>query len=254
MVVRALAVVVFAMLTACFRAPVPMSSLKYEVKPQARCLVLLFPGAGSNQHDFEKEGFLQKLQASGLSLDVIATNATLGYYFNNSMTVRVHDDILVPAKAAKTYEKVWAIGMSMGGFGSLFYSQQRPGDIDGVFALAPYLGDKSLGEEIKEAGGLAKWQAPPAEPSTNDNYQRQLWRWLQEVTSGKTQGPVIYSGWGKEDSLGTMDKLLGDALPEGHVSLTDGAHEWAPWNLLLEQFLKDGPMAKECAAAPAAAE
>jgi pimeloyl-ACP methyl ester carboxylesterase len=225
----------------------PMEKLTYAVNPPPKCLVVLMPGAGSTAGDFEGEGFLKKLQVSGLSLDVIAANAVLGYYLRNSMIPRLRQDIVRPALAGKPYQKRWIMGMSMGGFGSLFYAMNKPGDFDGVFALAPFLGDKKLADEIREAGGLKKWQAPePAEP-TNDNYQRQLWRWLQEVTADPSKGPDIWSGWGKEDGLAPMDQLLGDALPEGHVLLTDGAHEWGPWNELVERFLKEGPLAKDCA-------
>jgi pimeloyl-ACP methyl ester carboxylesterase len=242
------------LLSACFRAPVPMEKIDYPASaPPARCLVVMMPGAGSNDGDFEKEGFLKVVQDSGLSIDVIAANATLGYYFNNTMVPRLHDDIVVPATTGKQYEKKWIMGMSMGGFGTLFYSLQHPHDFDGMYALAPWLGSNSLIEEIRNAGGLKKWQAPAPETPTNDNYQRQLWRFLQAVSNDPSQGPDVYVGWGDQDSLGPADQLFADALPQDHVGHQPGAHQWPVWNALLAKWLKDGPLARDCAKGPAAA-
>lgn len=231
-------------------AAVPMKSTKYEVNPPARCLIVLMPGAGSDMGDFEKEGFVEKLQDSGLSIDVVAANAVLGYYVRGAMLPRLNDDVMDPLQAAKQYEKRWIMGMSMGGFGSLFYAMNHPEDVDGAFAMAPFLGDEKLIREIREAGGIAKWKAPPAEPVDADNYQRQLWRWLQEVTADPTKGPELWVGWGTEDDLAPADQLLGDALPKEHVLLTPGAHDWPPWNTLVERFAKEGPIAQQCAKLP----
>ena len=235
------------LLVGCWRAPVPMAKLDYAVNPPARCLVVLMPGAGSNMRDFEDEGFVQKLQASGLSLDVVAADATLGYYMKETMLDRVHDDVMAPAQSAKQYEKRWIMGMSMGGFGSLFYAMHHPEDVDGVFAMAPWLGDEKLIREIRDAGGLKAWQAPQKARVDGDNYQRQLWRWLQETTAEPSKGPELWAGWGRDDTLAPADQLLGDALPEGRVYLTDGAHQWGPWNVLVERFAKEGPLARDCA-------
>jgi S-formylglutathione hydrolase FrmB len=231
---------------ACFRAPVPMAKLDYAVNPPARCLVVLMPGAGSNMGDFEEEGFVKKLQDSGLSLDVIAANATLGYYMRETMLPRVHEDVMIPAQTGKQYEKRWIMGMSMGGFGSLFYAMNYPQDVDGVFAMAPWLGDEKLIREIKESGGLKAWAAPEKQPVNGDNYQRQLWRWLQEMTADPSKGPELWAGWGKDDSLAPADQLLGDALPPGQVYLTEGGHQWGPWNLLVDRFVREGPLAQQC--------
>jgi pimeloyl-ACP methyl ester carboxylesterase len=224
-----------------------MKFLSYELHPQPKCLVVLLPGAADDMTAFEEVGMLQTLRNSGLSFDVIASNATLGYYVKNAFVVRLHDDVLTPALAKKPYAHVWLVGPSMGGFGTLFYAEHHPDQVDGVIAFAPFLGDAPLAKEIRESGGLAKWSAPAVQPSNEDNYQRQLWRWLQEVTEGKTKGPDIYVGWGLSDGLGNTDELLADALPTGHSMTTEGGHDWPPWNVMLARFLKEGDIAQQCA-------
>lgn len=237
----------------CFSAPVPMRSLKYELQPKAKCLVVFLPGAGDTAEAFEQEGFVDIMRQSGLSLDVVAANATLGYYLKGTMRERLPVDVVLPAQKAGGYQQTWVMGMSMGGFGSLFYAQHHVGEIDGVFAMAPYLGRESLAKEIRAQGGLAQWQAPAKEQTTEDNYQVQLWRWLQAVSTGKEPGPQLFVGWGTEDSLGAADEVLGNALPKGHVFTTAGGHDWPPWRVILKAFLAEGTFSKACSADAAGA-
>ena len=147
----------------------------------ARCLVVLLPGAGDRMGAFADNGFVAAIQASGASVDVLSADATMGYYFRGVVGDRLEQDLLASARAG--HEHVWIVGVSMGGFGSLHYTQQHPEHVDGVIALAPYLGDRKLGEEIVRAGGLARWTPDPPAPLTKKNYQRQLWSWLHNPGS-----------------------------------------------------------------------
>jgi pimeloyl-ACP methyl ester carboxylesterase len=224
-----------------------MQSLKYELKPDAKCLVVLLPGLQDSMHVFDRVGMLKELRDSGLSFDVIASNATLGYYTSETVLTRLHDDVIEPAMVAKTYEHVWLMGPSIGGFGALFYAQHHPDKVAGVIAFAPYLGDEDLLKEIHDSGGLKKWSAPAVEPVSSETYQRQLWRWLQEVATGKTKGPELYVGWADSDRLGPGDELLAEALPLGHSLTTEGKHDWPPWNVMLDRWLKESALAQQCA-------
>jgi enterochelin esterase-like enzyme len=236
---------------ACFSAPQPMRSVRWDAAPaaRARCLVVFFPGAGDAAEDFEKEGFVDVFRRRGLSVDLVAANATLGYYFKGLMPEQAHVDVVAPAQAAG-YERTWLVGMSMGGFGALFYAEAHPATVDGVLALAPFLGDKALAKDIRDAGGLSKWPAPPKGPVTEATYQRQTWRWLQARTSGGEPGPELNVGWGDDDGLGAADVLLANELPPGHVFHTPGGHDWGPWKALLTAFLRDGTLTKQCAVPP----
>ena len=176
-------------------APVPMTSIS-DVAPsgKGRCLVVFLPGRGDSAEDFVREGFVGALRERKLSVDIVAANATLGYYLKNTLVDWLSADVL-DAWLAKGYEQVWAIGNSMGGLGTLIYPLRKPGVLTGILALAPYLGDEPLIHEIEKQGGLAKWAAPPkATTFDQDNYQGQLWRWLQAVTRGERRDPL--STWG----------------------------------------------------------
>ena len=231
-----------------FPAPVPMTSARYLMPDRegARCLVVLLPGAGDRADAFREEGFIDALQTGGVSVDIVAADATLGYYIRGNNSERIQADVLGYGRVPG-YEQVWMVGISMGGFGTLDYSQRHSGDVDGIFALAPYLGDESLGEEIRSAGGLRKWRPDLNEPFTEENYQRQTWSWLHRVVTGKQPGPAIYLGFGDDDGLGPQDEVLGQALPRNHVFHAPGGHDWRAWRNLLEQFLQASEFRTRCA-------
>lgn len=229
-------------------APVPMGSA-FDVAPKgakAKCLLVLLPGAGDTAETFREQGFVEEVHKSGASADVLAANATMGYYFRGFAAQRIEEDVVGPVRARGNYEQVWLVGISMGGFGTFHYTQFFPEHVDGILALAPYLGDKSLGQEIRDAGGLAKWTPDAAAPITEDNYQRQLWSWLKRVTVEKQPGPAIYLGFGDEDGLGPQDGLLGAVLPKEHVFHAPGGHDWPPWKSMFTQFLQTPEFKARC--------
>ena len=227
-------------------APVPMASLKDAHPGRAKCLLVFLPGAGDHADAFSQEQLVQAVRAKPLSVDIVSADATLGYYLRGVLAERLDADVVSPARAAGAQE-TWVAGMSMGGFGSLFYAQQRPGQVQGVLAMSPFLGSAAVTKEIRDAGGLARWQAPPPAPSTSDNYDRQLWRWLQEVTVKGASGPEIYLGWGDAEALAADDALLGAAVPADHVFHAPGKHEWNTWRSILAQWLERSRFAQRCA-------
>ena len=211
----------------------------------ARCLVVLLPGAGDHASAFREEGFVAEIQRSGASVDIVAADATIGYYFRGVAVERIAADVLGPLRGR--YEEVWLMGVSMGGFGSLHYAQQHADEVDAVAVFAPYLGSRRIGAEIRDAGGLARWTPDPPAPITKKNYQRQLWSWLHRVTSGAQRGPTLYVGYGDDDHLAPQNALLAAALPPEHVFHAKGGHDWPVWRALLQQFLQRSQFTTRCA-------
>ena len=225
-------------------APVPMASVR-DPQPGAKCLLVFLPGAGDSAEDFARHGFVAALRGHDLSVDVVAANATRGYYAKGVLVERLHDDVIAPAQA-RGYQQTWLIGMSMGGLGTLLYSHDYPHEVTGVLALAPFLGGPSLIEELQQTG-LARWPAPPPGPLAEATYQRELWRWLQAVTAGREEGPQLSIGWGRADRLGPAARVLAAALPPERVYEVDGAHAWGPWKESLEAFLARSDFSRSCA-------
>jgi alpha-beta hydrolase superfamily lysophospholipase len=231
-------------------APTPLRTVEYGSSQQqqpAKCLFVLLPGAGDPAERFRDQGFVEDLQNSNRSIDIRATDATLGYYMKGTLLDRLEADVITPAKA-RGDEEIWLMGPSMGGLGSLLYSRVHTAEVTGVLAIAPFLGDQDLIEEIAAAGGLAQWQAPPRvdDAMCRDNYQRELGRWLQAATQGREPAPAIFLGYGTSDRLSRADSLLAEALPASRVFVTTGGHEWPAWRRVLASFLQSPEFATHC--------
>lgn len=237
-------------LTSCAalsKAPVPMTSQKH-LRPEAdsKCLVVLLPGAGDDAARFEQHGFIDALRKRGLSVDVIAAEATYGYYAKGMLVERLGADVILPAQGTG-YARLWVMGTSMGGMGTLLYAREHAKEVDGILLLAPFLGAPAIAEEVKQAGGLSKWQAPPAAAVvTEDNYQREMWRWLQAVLDGREPGPRVYLGWGTEDRLAPQATVLSEALPGERVFAVPGPHTWATWSTSFQKFLETSDFERDC--------
>ncbi len=227
-------------------AHVPMTSQAWPRSPEgrAKCLLVLLPGAGDKGRAFEEQGFVELVRQSGLSVDVIAADATFEYYSRKAMFERIRLDVVEPAHA-KGYERTWVAGISMGGMGALLFTRKNLGLVDGVLAMAPYLGDADLHREISQAGGLAKWNPPTGELH---NYQRDLWRWFKALADGSRKSPSLYLAYGEADGMSQAHALLEKALPAERVYKTPGGHEWEPWRTLFRRFLAESDFARQCKA------
>ena len=246
---KRLAVVALLLAGGCvgpMQAPAPLRSIEYaQAAAPAKCLFVLLPGRGDRAETFEERGFVAALQDRALSIDIRATDATFGYYMRGTFVERLAADVIAPAKA-RGYQEIWLVGPSMGGFGSLLYSRGHAADVTGVLAIAPFLGDRKLIAEIAAAGGL-NWHAPARVDEINrDNYQGELWRWLQAATQGMENAPLIFAGYGTADSLSAADSLLTAELPPARVFLTAGGHEWPAWRRILDSFLDSPDFAAHC--------
>ena len=234
-----------SLLGACYRprpATVPLRVLHHDQAGGAhRDLVVFLPGRGDRPEDFARHGLLALAREGGLAADVLAVDSHLGYYIDRSIVIRLHDDVIAPARA-RGYERIWLAGISMGALGSILYMQEHPGDIAGAVLLAPYLGEKPLIDEIEQAGGLRSWK--PARFSGGD-YQRETWRWLQTHYAGPTDTPgshPLWLGYGEKDRFRQSDRLLAAVLPPERVFTAPGGHTWRAWRALWGKLVAAGAL------------
>jgi len=230
-------------LAGCFGScKTPLEVLKYESTPDRnKNLIVFLRGMGGtlncffDGHEcFEKEGFVEAVRIRGLSYDMIAPNTHFGYYNDRTLMTRLKEDIIQPAKAKK-YEKIWLVGTSMGGLGSILYLKDYEKNIDGVLLLGPFLGEKLIIDEIYSAGGIAYWE--PGDYDEEDDWQRMLWHWLKEYNRHGNIHPPIYLGIGKEDFYYRAQKLLASSLSPGHVIEVNGKHRFSTFKRIWDIFL-----------------
>ncbi len=217
----------------------PLESLYYnagETKTQKNLIVFL-RGRGGSHEDFATDGFVDAVKVRKLPYDMIAPNAHFGYYFGETLVARIKADIIEPAQA-KGYEKIWLVGASMGGLGALMYSRYYPEDVEGVYVIAPFLGYNGIVDEISNAGGVREWN--PGEYNSDDDWQRMLWDWLKQHTDKRNPKPVIYLGYGTEDSYVKAQRLMEELLPRDQVITTPGGHTPRTMKKLWDMFLAEG--------------
>lgn len=157
-------------------AVVPMQSIavRSACRSTLAPLVVMLPGAYSRPRDFVDEGFVDALRSRGVDADVQVVDAHLRYYEDKTIVERLRQDVVRPA-LARGVPQVWLVGISLGGFGALGYAARHGDEIAGVLALAPYLGRRSVLQELEAAGGPAAWRrrSPPPEA---DDLEREVWR------------------------------------------------------------------------------
>lgn len=209
---------------------------------QAPVLLVLLPGANMTLAEMQDEGFVRALRQRRLAVDVLLVGASLNYLYDGSLLDRLHNDVIEPYRA-RGYRRIWLAGISLGGFVAMAYALEHPGQIEGIVALAPYLGPKPLLQEIAVAGGPALWQRTVA-PREDDRDQR-LWRWL---ANRPADAPALHLGYGTEDRFAQGHALMAGTLQPERVLTVQGGHDWAPWRKLWADWLDRRHLPAACAA------
>lgn len=220
--------------------PMPVQRFPAACGPQPDTLLVLLPGRGMTLGELRREGFVDAVRAQGLAVDLWLADAHMGYFKAKTIVPRLHEDIVVPARA-QGYRRIWLAGISLGGFGALVYSDEHPAEVDGVLLLAPYLGEPEATQELAAAGGLQRWTAPSGDlPDTA--FDRRLWRSLQARLRPGTVAAPVYLGYGLQDRLSGSHALLAAALPPAQVFTAPGGHDWDPWRGLWQRLLAAAPL------------
>lgn len=240
------------LLCGCFpQTKVPIDTIYYGAANinSPRMLFVFLHGNGDRNSVFDKEGFVEAVRSRGLPVDMVSVDAHIGYYMNATIVMRLKEDVIDPARA-KGYDRIWLIGNSLGGFGSLLYAREHPNEISGMVLLGPYLGERQIINDIRHAGGLLRWEPGDVLLKTKEDAEKHIWIWLKEhdqqgqIRAGgkdcpKGQGcvPKIYLGYGTYDRFTYAQDLLASLLPPEQVIAINGGHDWSTWKELWEHFL-----------------
>jgi pimeloyl-ACP methyl ester carboxylesterase len=212
--------------------PLSIRRCPYEGSSPTRDLLVCLPGIGDEAKDFERWGFVDLVRTRQWAADVLLVDAHYGYYADRSLLRQLHHDVLLPA-AVSGYRSIWLAGISMGGLGALLYASEYERDVHGVVAIAPFLGSRTLVQEIASAGGLARWTST-VNPSDEI---RAIWSWARTRREGIAPAPEIFLAYGEEDLFADAHRLLASVLPASHVLTAPGGHRWRVWHELWTKFL-----------------
>jgi pimeloyl-ACP methyl ester carboxylesterase len=195
--------------------------------------LLLLPAAATTADDFMREGFVEDLEAQHVAATVVRSEVPVDIYAADRIVTLLREKVLT-MRHAGARERVWLAGISLGGMTALACAESHRELIDGVVAIAPWPGPRSLWDDVPGAGGIAAWSARHREARFDD--ERRVWRWLGEGAPG---GPQVVIGHGAQDRFAEGQRLLGDALPSEHRLIVDGAHDWPTWRALWQRLLID---------------
>jgi pimeloyl-ACP methyl ester carboxylesterase len=239
----------------CFSAvKIPMDTTFFyrAESPRNHTLLVFLPGRGDTVKSFDRNGFVEAVRTAGVAADMLGVEAYEEYYRNRTIFMRLREDVISPA-IKQGYRKIWLVGISMGGLGALLYDSEYPGDLRGIIALAPYLGNDSILDEISQSEGLARWQPQPR--TDDDQEDRIIWRRLKLFATPEKSAGRVYLGFGREDRFAATNRFFGTILPAKQVVSVPGRHDWQTWKLLWDTLitgaLRDRGLA-ESAASPGA--
>ncbi len=223
-------------------------------RTQAPVLLVLLPGAHMAPQEMLDQGLVQAVRQRRLAVDVLVADAHLGYIYDGSLLRRVHDEVIAPARA-RGVQRIWLAGISLGGYVAMGVALRYPGLIEGIVALAPYLGRRPLVQAVDAAGGAARWRQT-AQPRDAQDVDHELWMWLSQppttdsvsatLATPTSHRPALYLGYGLDDRFAQGHALMAATLPPGHVSTAPGGHDWPPWRMLWSQWLDRGLLPQTC--------
>jgi pimeloyl-ACP methyl ester carboxylesterase len=206
-----------------------------DAQRQASVLVVMLPGAYSVPSDSIDQGLVSSLRTHGLAVDVVLADAHLGYAGNGTLLERLRDDVLEPARR-EGYRRIWLVGISLGGFASLGLLMRHAQWIEGVLAIAPYVGSPALLRQVAAAGGASAY-ADTAHPA--GDLEVDLWTWLGRSSAAQREPIHLYTG--SQDRLISGQRLLAALLAADHVVEVPGDHDWPAWNTLWSRWLARAP-------------
>jgi hypothetical protein len=239
---RCAAVAAVAMCVGCANKP---ATLAVQVVP-ADCghpvdtLLVLLPGSYDDAVKFVAEGFVDAVHHARVAADVALVDASVPFYRDEDIVVRLDADVVGPAKA-RGIRHLWFAGISIGGLGSLIYANEGHDAVDGLLVIAPYLGERTVVAEVAASGGLARWSPPGVVP--RDDHDRLIWQWLKTLTdpAGAARPPLVL-GYGVDDRFAAGERLLADALPRDRVFTAPGGHDWPAWRDVWPRMLAAAPL------------
>jgi len=213
--------------------PMPVHEYRAKADAPARTLLVMLPGRRGTAEQFMDEGFVDLVLKAGYPLDIIAAEAHIGYYYNKTVIERLRQDVILPARA-RGYERIWILGISMGGLGAIWYDRTHPGDVDGLILLAPYLGDRAIVDEVEAAGGMRGWHQ---DAQDKGGFQKEIWALTKGYEDRQTTVGRLFLGYGLQDDFALSNSLLAREIPADQVATLPGSHDWGTWRLLLTRFL-----------------
>lgn len=207
--------------------PIPLQVIFAPQQAAEHPLVILLPGRGDDLDGLRDTGMAQVIQKAWPQADVLLAGATMNYYAEGKVAQRLHDEIIVPARA-RGYKQIWLTGASLGGMGALMYERVYPHDVTGIVLYAPFMGEPSVIKQL--AGNVASWDPGPKPAVLDaDNYETEIWR-VVKGWQDPAEAQRVWLVCGDSDRFIEAAKLISPLLPRDHFVEVKGGHDWDVWD------------------------
>jgi pimeloyl-ACP methyl ester carboxylesterase len=198
-------------------------------------LLVMVPGIGMTQADLHEQGLIGAVLERGWPLAIAVVDPGGESYLDGSAAGRLADGILGACRDAGC-DRIWLAGISLGCQGILQCVLMRPGLIEGVILVTPYLASTGLIGEVTRTGGLKNWAASQ---TGVEHPERVLLAWLAATPISRL--PRILVGRAMADRFVATANLLAGILPVDQVVSVAGAHDWESWCSLWRLILDRHP-------------
>ena len=165
-----------------------MSGEYFHYQAANTTLVVLLHGLGGGAENFQTYGTVEEIRTCAPAANIFGANSHFGYYRERNLIERLHVDIIQPARAAGI-KRIWFLGVSMGGMGTLVYQSEHPEDIEGIILMAPYLGEW---DELE-----AYIEDPLNNNASSEPAFVKVWR---NLDSSKSLQAMLTVAYGEDDS------------------------------------------------------
>lgn len=205
-------------------------------------LLVLIPGMGMRAADFQTNGLIADVERRQCSVTVTTIDPGPDAYLDGSVEDRLLDGI-EQARGLAGASRVWLAGISLGCMGMLRCVRRRPGFVDGLLLMTPYLATTGMIAEVVRQGGLRRWAASCSRPG---NAEQSFLAWLGTTPAATL--PRMLVGQAADDRFAATAALLAELIPEGEMITVPGRHDWASWVALWRLMLDRNPFGRPLAA------
>jgi len=207
-------------------ASIPILSEYYNYHETNSTLIVLLPGFDEPPTNFIKFGAVEQIIACQSNINILGVDSHFGYYRDATIIERLHEDIIKPARDAGI-QKIWLLGISLGGLGSLIYRQTHPEEIEAVIVMAPYIG---------EWDELSAYQSEPKK--SRETIRPELVELWDGLTTIPVDDPAITLAFGENDYNSKQHQWFASLLNEDKVVSGPGGHRWTVWQKLWPKALR----------------
>ena len=203
---------------------------------EGRLLLVMLPGVGMTAEDFAVWGLVNEVRHGGTIVDMIAVQPDQTLYLDGSVAQMLEKAMLAPARAAG-YQRIWLLGISLGGMGALAYAAAHDGGVEGLILLAPFIGTHATVTELTRAGGFADWESATSAATMPE---QKILIWLKTYLAGGSV-PALWLGYASQDRFAAGHSLLAGALPQVRAVQVEGGHDWTAWRAAFHGIIARKP-------------